>query len=106
MISGVLGDEWLYRLLSSIAHGQNWALRQIGFIELSKDPSNESSFVKKREFPEAVLLVSLHGMLAFSRLIWNTVGYRQSDRLAFEELLETTMDRLGVVNALRFWRTE
>jgi hypothetical protein len=106
MIADVLNDEWLYRLLSAVAHGQNWALRHIGYSEVLEDPTDGSSLLKKREFPEAVLLVSLHGMLALSRLIWNTIGYRETDRLPFEELLENTMDRLGLTISLRFWRNE
>lgn len=35
MISDVLDDEWMYRLLSSVAHGHHWALRQLGFAEVT-----------------------------------------------------------------------
>lgn len=108
MIAQVLNDEFMYRLLSSVAHGQHWAVRQIGYKMVGhgvNDNSNVASF-KKRDFPEMVLVIALHGMLAYSRLIWNTIGYRETDRLAFEEILETTMDRMFVENDKRFWRSE
>ena len=108
MIKEVLNAEWIYRLLSAVAHGHHWALRDIGFIKVDAEDqtSADGTLYKKRNFTDAVLLVGLHGFLAYSRLLWNVIGYRQSSRLQFEELLETTTDRLSVATDLRFWRTE
>lgn len=108
MVKEVLNAEWIYRLLSAVAHGHHWALRDIGFAKVEEEGKTSSggNLYKKRNFTEAVLFVGLHGFLAYSRLLWNVIGYRERSRLKFEELLETTTDRLSVANDLRFWRTE
>ncbi len=108
MIKEVLDAEWIYRLLSAVAHGHHWALREIGFIKLdaADQTSAGGALFQKRNFTEAVLLVGLYGFLAYSRLLWNVIGYRELSRLPFEELLEATTDRIGVAKDLRFWRTE
>lgn len=59
-----------------------------------------------RSFPEAVMLVTLHGALAYTRLIWNTVGYRESEMLPIEETIENAMDGFNASTDLRFWRSK
>jgi hypothetical protein len=107
LITDVLNAEWIYRLLSAVAHGHHWALRDIGFERLAESNQNASAdglFVK-RKFPEAILLFGMHGMLAYSRLIWNTIGYSQTDMLVYEEMLETAADQMNISKSHRFWRS-
>ena len=111
MIRDVLNDEWLYRLLSGVAHGHHWAIVQLGFQDASKNAGPMSvggisvTPYEKKVYVDGLALVGLHGFLAFARLIWNNAHYYGRDLLLLEEILEDVSDKMNAKPTVRFWRS-
>jgi hypothetical protein len=111
MIRDVLNDEWMYRLLSGVAHGHHWAIIQLGFQDAT--PKIGSMDVQgipvtgyeKKVYVDGIALVGLHGILAFARLFWNKCRYNGWDILKVEEILEDVADTITAQPIVRFWRS-
>ena len=112
MIRDVLNDEWMYRLLSAVAHGHHWAIIQLGFKDATAKagPLNVSGIaltpLDKKVCVDGIVLLGLHGMLAFSRLIWNKSRYNGLNLLQIEEIFEDVADTLKAKPSVRFWRSK
>jgi hypothetical protein len=111
MIRDVLGDEWLYRLLSAVAHGQHWAVIQLGFEDVSQQSAPASvgstpmKTFRKAVSVNSVALFGLHGFLAFARVLWNKSNYSGWNSAAVHSICEDTADAIGANIDLRFWRS-
>ncbi len=111
MVDSVFGVGWLYRLLSGIAHGQSWAITELGYRDATDKVGHieiEGHAMKAYEktAPLGFLkLIGLHGCIAVSRLVWNTANCYGSDLLLIEETLERSADRLKMSKEIRFWRS-
>lgn len=111
MIRDVLDDEWLYRMLSGVAHGQHWAIVQLGFRDATQDTGPMSvggtsvTPYEKKVYVDGLAIVGLHGFLAFARLIWNNGRYYGRDLLPLEEILEDVADKMNAKPTVRFWRS-
>ena len=111
LIRDVLNDEWLYRMLSGVAHGHHWAIVQLGFRNASQDAGPMSvggisvTPYEKKVYVDGLAIVGLHGFLAFARLIWNNARYYGRDVLPLEEMLEDVADMMNAKPTVRFWRS-
>lgn len=111
MIRDVLGDEWLYRLLSAVAHGHHWAVMQLGFEDKSQQsPPAAVGSTPMKTFHKAVsinsfALFGLHGFLAFGRVLWNASHYLGWDSAAIQSILDDTADAMIAKPEVRFWRS-
>lgn len=110
MIRDVLNDEWLYRLLSAVAHGHHWAIVQLGFQDATQQtgPISVSGIsvkpLAKKVHVDGIVLLGLHGFLALARLMWNNCQYNGWDLLCLEEIFEEVADRIQANANVRFWR--
>ena len=111
MIRDVLGNEWLYRLLSAVAHGHNWAIAQLGFQDAT--PQNGAMCfsgisvtpIAKKVNVDGIVLLGLHGFLALARLIWNRSQYNGWDLFRLKEIFEEVADKIRANSNVRFWRS-
>jgi len=111
LIRDVLGDEWLYRLLSAVAHGHHWAIIQLGFEDVSQQsPPHSVGSTPMKIFSKAVsinsfALFGLHGFLAFGRVLWNKSQYSGWSSVAVQSILDDTADATNASPNVRFWRS-
>ena len=111
IIGDQLDDESTYRLLSAVAHGQHWAVRQLGFHSVdSNDNPDSVGNVPTQAFERTVnvngiAFLGLHGALAFAHTLWNQYHYFGWNPDSIEELFERTFDRLSFNDSMRFWRS-
>jgi hypothetical protein len=110
VIRDVLSDEWLYRLLSAVAHGHHWAIAQLGFQDATPQtgPMSVSGInvkpMTKKVYVNGIVLLGLHGFLAFARLMWNKAQYSKWNLLRLEEIFEEVADKIQANPSVRFWR--
>jgi hypothetical protein len=111
MIRDVLNDEWLYRMLSGVAHGHSWAIVQLGFKDSTADAGPMSvagvsvTPYERRVYVNGLVIVGLHGFLAFARLIWNNARYCGRDLLSLGKILDDVSDKMNAKPTVRFWRS-
>ena len=103
LIESVLGEEAIYRTLSAVAHGHNWAIMQLCY----KAAGPEGRFTK---FEKTVSIEGLtwQGLVAaksLGRALWHRCLYLGGDRENLKELLESTLDAFGAQPKARFWRS-
>jgi hypothetical protein len=111
MIRDVLKDEWLYRLLSAVAHGHHWAVVQLGFEDASQQSALASvgnaqmKVFRKAVSVNSVALFGLHGFLAFARVLWNKARYSGWDVMAVKSILNDAADSMKASKGVRFWQS-
>lgn len=105
LIGTTLDLEPAYRLLSGIAHGDHWAIQQLGFqvIEVKSADGQVTKALEKRLHPNVALYLGLIAIRSFARVIWYLWRLYGWDLKEAEHLLDTTYDRLGVRVEHRFW---
>jgi hypothetical protein len=106
LIKTTLGQEYVYRVLSSIAHGDHTYLFRAGFqpanTEFKLEPGIEA-FVKTIK-PEFIFPVAFRSMVSFAKAIWYQARLYGSGRIEVERFLDNLFDRFHAGNNLRFWR--
>ena len=107
LIGVTFGKQFEYRLLSGVAHGQVWALQQAGFelVEHELGEGNKIKALTKVIVPNIAIYFGMVAVVCFSRVLfslWTIFGW---ERAEIVDLLEATFEKLGYVEALRFWRT-
>jgi hypothetical protein len=105
LIGTTLGREAEYRLLSGIAHGHHWAIQQIGFrvVEVTNAQGESEKALEKVLHPGSILYVANIAVTSLSRVLWYLWQLYGWDLKQIEDLLNTTYDRLGYRESLRFW---
>lgn len=108
LIKITLGEDQMYRTLSAVAHGHNWAIRQLCYIASEADDGNvgatNTKAFKKEVSVDKIAWVAACGVRAFIRPLWNQCRYFGWNQLQFEELFENVADKLRMSNPTRFWR--
>jgi hypothetical protein len=110
MIRDVLDDEWLYRLLSAVAHGEHWAIVQLGFENVTGQQGSFSlgatqmSRFRKAVSTNCFALLGLHGFLAFGRVLWNKARYSGWPLPAVRSILDEVADAMSAKPDVRFWK--
>jgi hypothetical protein len=106
MIRDVLGLDEIYRLLSGIAHGHQWA-RQIMYKQTgaAQVAGTEGVLLTKTLSTESFMLITHSGFLALTKLLWNRSRFWGSNTDQLEELVENAADQLQIKLQNRFWRS-
>jgi hypothetical protein len=108
LIEEALEDPISYRLLSAVAHGHHWAIRQVRFNTTVQDEDHEGVSVKKLEQikdPTGIVFLGHSAMRSFARPLWNQCRYFGWNAMEFEELIEKVADKMLIDDATRFWRS-
>jgi hypothetical protein len=104
----VLDEEKMYRLLSAVAHGQHWAIRQVCYVASEEDDEQvggtQTNAFKKTVSIDKTAVLGSCAVRAFIRPLWNQCRYFGWNRLHFEELFENVADRMYMATNRRFWR--
>ena len=110
LVGGMLQEEALYRLLSAVAHGHQWALQQLSFEKAPQfDTVSAISGTKLTGFTkgasiDSMALLILVAASTFARVVWNQALYLGWDSNLLRTLLEEQFDRLDAADHLRCWR--
>lgn len=102
LISKMLDEEANYRFLSAIAHGHNWAIRELTYVPIEFDETGlQMEKIVNIDFME---LFSLLGVKAVGKAVWNYWQYMGHDQQELISLFETVFDQLNADINARFWR--
>jgi hypothetical protein len=108
IIRDIHDEEGNYRLLSAVAHGHFWALKNLNFIPASAPDVTISGVdmhaLQKHVYVDAITVFGTSVMQCFARPLWNQCRYFGWNENGLEELFEKVADRMGLNNPLRFWR--
>ena len=103
MIREILGQEFEYRLLSSAAHGQLWAIRELAFAEMdpATDVAREHGFAAGFEKSLSILgiqWVATAVARALARGAWSLASYAHWDLGHLRGTFDTASNqlRLGI----------
>ena len=105
LIGMTLNLEGAYRLLSGVAHGQHWAVSQVGFriSEENLNGQEVKAFVKYLH-PESVMFATNIAVTSFAKVFWYLAVLYGWSRKETISLLDKTYDRLSYNAKSRFWR--
>jgi len=110
MISIVLDEGDMYRLLSAVAHGHSWAIMRLGFKPVTAVPQSTTPervvvhHFEKRVYVEGLAYLGMGLAVAFARGVWNMARYFGWDQGAVANELNASFDTLQAKPAVRFWR--
>ena len=109
MIKMMLDEEEAYRMLSAVAHGHTWAIRQLGFKAVGDSTGLSIGGVSVKRYEKSANLrgfafLGIRTAKAFAAPLWNVCRYFGWDALRFEELFEDVFDKLQAKPETRFWR--
>lgn len=106
MIRDVLGLDEIYRMLSGIAHGHQWA-RQIIYKQTgpAQVAGTQGVLLTKTLSTESFMLITHSGFLALTKLLWNRSRFWGINTDPLEELVENAADQLQIEIQKRFWRS-
>lgn len=108
IIETSLGEAKMYRILSAVAHGHHWAIRELGFTHAGTglDVSGTTvQFFEKSASIQGFALLGYSVMKALARPLWNECRYFGWNTLELEEVFEDVADKLDVKTERRFWRS-
>jgi hypothetical protein len=110
MIRDVLGQEFDYRLLSSAAHGNVWAIRGLAFTEVqaATEVARKEGFAaafEKQVSPVAVHYTAVAVARAFALGTWRLYRYAGWSTQELPDIFESAFDQLRAIDGLRFWRS-
>ncbi len=108
MIKNELHEEKMYRMLSAVAHGHHWAIRQLCYVASEENDEQiggtlAKAFKKSISIDKTAMLAAC-GVKAFIRALWNQCRYFGWNSLHFEEVFENVADKLQMLETRRFWR--
>jgi hypothetical protein len=109
IIKTVLDEEVAYRLLSAVAHGHGWALRDLGYKQAGAAYAGADGVVvtpieKHSGTVHGYSFLAARAATSLACPLWNQCLYFGWDRAALEALLESVYDELQGPAANRFWR--
>ena len=110
IIKLMLDKEEIYRVLSAVSHGYEWAIRNLSYGPVDK--TGYSSFVggspvmmfKKEINPVLLCLLGITAVEALVRPVWYKCIYSGWDKERLASVLDSTFDSLGIKSSQRFWR--
>lgn len=112
IIRDVLDEERLYRLLSEVAHGMTWAIRQVCFEIVPKAPAppeiggvHVTSMTKVIKLPHLESLVEAMAK-AYSRSVWAVSDFAGWDLHVLSRILDSGYEALDLPTHVRLWRTD
>ena len=109
VIKLMLDKEEMYRLLSAVTHGHDWAIRELSFSPVREgDPRPDVGGVpvtmfKKTADVDKLALLGLTAAEAFAKPVWDKCNYAGWDKERLIGVLDSTSDKLGLRASKRFW---
>ena len=109
VINRMLDEGKMYRLLSAVTHGHDWAIRELAFRPVPEgDLSPKVAGVPVTMFERQVdvnklALLGLTAAKAFARPVWDQCNYAGWDIERLIGVLDSTFDKLGLRSSKRFW---
>jgi len=105
LIELTLNGEKDYRILSAVAHGQHWAMFQIGFrvIEVKQPDGSTTKTLEKSLNSELVFYLISIAFPAFAKALWHLWQLYGWDLQEIKNLLDSTANELNYNLKLRFW---
>lgn len=110
LIKLMLNEEESYRLLSAVAHGHSWAIRQLAFKAKGDDGRDLSaggvpvSNFEKTVRVDYLAYLGLVAANAWAKPLWHQCLYFAWDKDRLTALLDSTFDKLHAAPGVRFWR--
>lgn len=107
----MLNEEKMYRLLSAVAHGHQWAIMQLAFKPVESNTSTDNiagisvKRFKKHVSVKGMAYLGLCGAKAFVRPLWYMWTYMGWDRQPLTVLFENVFDQLQAKDRARVWRS-
>ena len=99
-IRKTLDEEWLYRILSAMAHGQTWAQKQLSFHV--PDPT-EPTLLKKTLSTDAAAWLLWKAADTLAKPVWTKASLFGHDLDNLSRILETRYREMGLVENRHFW---
>ena len=112
VIKLMLDEEFMYRLLSAVTHGHNWALMDLALTrapEGGPSPDVGGGPVNMFEKTSRVDYLALFGLTmtsAFAKPVWHQCNYAGWDKERLIGVLDNTFNKLGAAPTERFWHGE
>jgi len=103
LITDILNEERLYRLISGVAHGLHWATIPLAF-RTQHPPQGNLVHLEKTFSASGLLLVATGAINALGRALWNQTLLMGWDQAPLRALLEETYDSIDINDEFRFWR--
>lgn len=105
LVKETLNREFEYRISSAVAHGDIWAMTQMGYQQNKGIVPNEEgvAHLEKHITPEGIVYAFNISVTAFSQCLWywwKLYGWNQDELI---ELLDRTFDSLNYSNSHRIW---
>ena len=108
----MLDEEEMYRLLSAVTHGHDWAIRGLGFSPVLEGDLRPAvggvpvTMFKKAVDVDKLALLGLIAAEAFAKPVWDKCNYAGWDKERLIGVLDSTFDKLGASSGERFWYRE
>lgn len=110
VINLMLDEESHYRLLSAVAHGHNWAIRELSFSPVPNGQRRPDiggvpvTMFEKTVDVEKLAVFGLTVAKAFAKPVWYKCNYAGWDQKRLIGVLESIFDELRAQSSCRFWR--
>jgi hypothetical protein len=104
LIAKTLDQESNYRLLSSFAHGYDWAIHQLSFQIVRDDPMHGRKFLEKTVNPTAVIFLCHTAARAFTKLVWCKSNLFGFDLTQLAQVHDEAFAKIGIGEpSAHFW---
>ena len=109
VIKLMLDKEEMYRLLSAVTHGHDWALINLGFSPVPEGDLRPDvggvpvTMFKKTVDINKLALLGLTAAEAFAKPVWDKCNYAGWDKERLIGVLDSTFDELRLRPSKRFW---
>ena len=110
VINEMLDEEKMYRLLSAVTHGHDWAIRGLGFSPvpeggLGRDVGGVPVITFEKQIDvNKLALLGLIAAKAIAKPVWDQCNYAGWDDERLIRVLDRASDKLGLRSIERFWR--
>ena len=99
----------MYRLLSAVTHGHDWAIRELAFRPVPEGDINPDvgrvpvTMFEKHVNVNKLALLGLTAAKAFAKPVWDQCNYAGWDNERLIGVLDSTFDKLRLRTSQRFW---
>lgn len=111
VIRVMLDEEAMYRLLSAVAHGHFWAIRELSYKPMTDHPGGlhvggvpVSAFEKTPNI-KGMAYLGLGAAKALARPLWHQCSYFGWNKVRLMGILDSAFDKLHATPGVRFWRS-
>ena len=112
VIKLMLDAEEMYRLLSAVSHGHDWAIRALSFRPVPKGDLRPYvggvpvTMYEKTPDVDKLALLGFTAAESFAKPVWDKCNYAGWDKERLTGVFERTFDDLQAAPGVRFWNRE